>query len=182
MIFKEILAGAYLIKEEKKKDQRGFFARSYCKKEFNKKKIKVNFVNANHSLSKNKYTLRGFHYQIGKASEDKIIRCIKGSFYNVTIDLRKNSKTKFKWYSTILSSKNSNSIFVPRGCANAILTLEDNTELFYLVSNFYSAKNERGIKWNDNFFNVIWPAKPKIISTKDQNHPNFDPKKKLIFK
>lgn len=159
--------GLYLIEPNLIKDKRGAFRRVFCQKELKSKKINFNIKQTNISENKHKFTLRGFHYQIGKDSEDKIISCISGKIYNVVLDLRKKSKTYTKWISFNLSSQNKLSLLVPKGCANAWLSLKDNTSLLYMHSQFYNPNNEKRIRYNDNYFNIHWPHKPIVISKKD---------------
>lgn len=180
MIFQEtFLKGAYIIELEKKTDERGFFARAFCKKEFGSFDLYNEIVQINNSFSRFKGTLRGMHYQIGKKAEDKIIRCFSGSLYDVIIDLRPNSPTFGKWFGIELSSENRKMLYVPKGFAHGFITLEDNTEVFYLVTEYYSPSYERGIRWNDPFFKIKWPIEPVIISEKDNNFPDFNPETHL---
>ncbi len=175
MLFLETpLKGAFIIELEKKEDSRGFFARAFCKHEFEKYKLNANIVQANNSFSLKKGTLRGMHYQVPPSAEDKIIRCIRGSLYDVIIDLRVDSPTHCQWFGIELSAENRKMLYVPKGFAHGFITLEDNTEAFYLVTEFYSPEHERGIRWNDPKFNIKWPINPIIISEKDNNYPYFD--------
>src|SRR5580692_11072629 len=128
------LKGAYLIELEKREDERGFFARAFCEKEFHANGLATDFVQANNSLSVDQYTLRGLHYQLGEAAEDKYIRCIRGRTHNVIVDMRPDSETFLKHHTAQLSSELRNALYVPRGFANGIMTMEPSTELFYLVS------------------------------------------------
>ena len=169
------LEGAYLIELEKKGDDRGFFARAFCKNEFESHNLNNNIVQINNSLSRDKGTLRGLHYQLSPKSEDKIVRCIRGSLYDVIVDLRPTSETFKQWFGTELSAENRNSLFVPRGFAHGFITLEEDTEAFYLVTEFYSPVHERGIRYNDPAFNIKWQIAPIVISEKDNNHPYFNP-------
>ena len=165
-----------LISYIKHEDNRGIFFRNYCKKEL--KKNKINFVvkQTNVSINKYKYTLRGFHYQTKPFQEAKIITPISGSIFNVAIDLRKKSKTFLKYYSFILNSKNNNSFYLPSGFANAFISLESNTTIFYLMDNYFNPESYTGFRYNDPFFKVQWPHKPKITSQKDKNFEDFDEK------
>lgn len=165
---------AYLVELEKRGDERGFFARLFCAKEFEEHGITQNFVQANNSLSADKGTLRGMHYQLGEAAETKVVRCIRGSLYDVVLDIRPDSPTFGKWYGHELTAENRLMMVVPEGCAHGFLTLEDDTEAFYLVSAYYSPELERGIRWNDPKFQIEWPIEPEIISDKDQKHPDFN--------
>lgn len=166
---KQDIKDVYLINHNGFKDKRGVFSRIYCKKIYDKLKFKT--VQTNISYNKKKHTLRGFHYQISKSSEKKLVSCISGKIYDIVIDLRKNSKTFKKWISFELNSKSLQSIFIPPGCANAFLTLENETTVFYHTSNFYNFRNERGIRYNDPSLNFRWPRKVRIISKKDKNFP-----------
>ena len=174
MIFvKNKIKGVYLIKPEPFKDKRGIFRRIFCQKEFKKNNLVNITKQANISENKFKYTLRGFHYQINPFGEDKTLTCIKGSIYDIVVDLRPKSKTYMKWYSFQIDEKNKNLIHIPKGCANAFLTLKNNTIVQYNSSEFYKPKHEKGIRYNDPLFKFEWPQKPKIISDKDLNHPNY---------
>jgi dTDP-4-dehydrorhamnose 3,5-epimerase len=169
------LNGAFVIELEKRGDERGFFARAFCQKEFEMNRLKNNIVQINNSLSKDIGTLRGMHFQLAPRSEDKIVRCIRGKFYDVIIDLRPDSTTFKKWFGVELSADNRLSLYVPKGFAHGFITLEENTEAFYLVTEYYSPEHERGIRFNDPVFNIEWPIEPKVISDKDMNHPDFNP-------
>lgn len=168
------LEGAYLIDLTKRADERGFFARLFCKDEFEKKGLSANFIQANNSFSTFKGTLRGIHYQVDPKAEDKLVRCIRGSLYDVIVDLRKESKTYLKWFGAELNAENRRMMYVPKGFGHAFLTLEDNTEALYMVTEKYSPEHERGLLWNDPSFNIEWPISPTVISEKDQNHKIFN--------
>ena len=168
------IRGAFLIEQDPIGDERGFFARAYCQKEFADHQLTPVFVQANNSLSRTKGTLRGLHYQLGEFAEDKLIRCLRGSIFDAVVDLRPNSPTYLQHHTLTLSGEARNAVYVPRGCANGIETLEPDTELYYLVSNFYSPKAERGLRWNDPRFAIKWPLEPAVISSKDAAHPDFD--------
>jgi dTDP-4-dehydrorhamnose 3,5-epimerase len=168
------LKGAYLIELEKRGDERGFFARAFCTDEFQKLGLIKNFVQINNSLSSQKGTLRGMHYQLSPKSEVKVVRCIQGSLYDLILDLRPDSPTYGKSFGAELSAENRTMMYVPQGFAHGILTLKDNTEALYLVSEFYAPERERGLRWNDPTFDLKWPLAPIIISEKDQKHPTFD--------
>jgi dTDP-4-dehydrorhamnose 3,5-epimerase len=153
------------------KDNRGHFYRDFCKKEL--KILNFNIKQTNISFNNKKHTLRGFHYQIKPNQEKKIITCVQGSILNISIDLRKKSKTYLKLYKIILSEKNGKSIHVPKGFANAYLTLKDKTKILYYMSEFYKPSKARSIRYNDKFFAIKWPYKPKVISKKDLNIKDF---------
>jgi len=168
------LKGSYVIDLEKLGDDRGFFARAFCKREYSELNLSSNICQINNSLSKRSGTLRGMHFQIAPKSEDKIVRCIKGAIYDVIIDLRPNSGTFGKWFGVELNEKNRKTLFVPKGFAHGNISLLDNSELIYLVTEYYSSEHERGIRWDDQFFGIKWPIEPVEISVKDRNHLNFD--------
>lgn len=174
MIFtKTNLNGAYVIDIEKKEDNRGFFARTFCAQEFLSNELDSTFVQANTSFNYKKGTLRGMHFQKSPYEEDKLVRCTKGSIFDVIIDLRKDSPTYKKWFGVELSEENRKSLFVPKGFAHGYMTLEDNSEVTYLVTEFYTPEADSGIKFNDPAFNIEWPMDPVVISEKDANHPTY---------
>lgn len=175
MIFEETkLKGAYVIKLEPHYDERGFFSRAWCKKEFKEHNLNENLVQCNISYNKYKATLRGMHYQIKPYSETKLVRCVKGALYDVIIDLRKNSKTYGQWTGVELTEKNGKAIYVPEGFAHGYETLEDETYSYYQVTQFYTPNAEAGIRWNDKKFNIDWILKENlIISEKDKKWPDY---------
>lgn len=180
MIFNETpLKGAYTIELEKRGDERGFFARFFCIDEFDKLGLDRNVVQINNSLSADKGTLRGMHYQLSPKAETKIVRCIRGALYDVILDLREGSPTFGRHFGAELTAENRTMMFAPKGFAHGILTLQDNTEAFYLVTEFYAPELERGIRWNDPRFDIKWPLTPIVVSDKDRNHPDFNPEHHL---
>lgn len=165
----------FLILLDKNFDNRGFFYRSYCKKKINKSFLK-NIKQINISWNLKKHTLRGFHYQTKPYTENKVLTVINGAIYNVTIDLRRKSPTYLNRYIVKLDEKKINQIYIPAGCANAFLTLEKNTTIQYLMSDFYEkiqTNKFKGFKYNDSFFKIQWPFKPKVISSKDLKYKTF---------
>jgi dTDP-4-dehydrorhamnose 3,5-epimerase len=169
------IKGAYVIDLEKKEDERGFFARAFCQREFEAQGLETGVAQANMSLSRIKGTLRGLHYQLGKFAEAKLIRVISGAVFDALVDLRPESPTFLQHFTVVLSAENRSAIYIPRGCANGIETLEGSTQLFYLASNFFAPHAERGLRWNDPKFDIKWALEPTVISEKDRNHPDFDP-------
>jgi dTDP-4-dehydrorhamnose 3,5-epimerase len=167
------LLGAFIVQLNPIKDERGMFVRTFCKREFDAANLASDFVQCNASRSKLKGTLRGMHFQTGGSEEVKLVRCVRGSIQDVIVDLRPESKTYCKYTSVILSESNDQMLYVPTGFAHGFLTLEDECEITYMVSNFYSSVNERGIRWNDPFFNIKWDIEPGTISAKDAVHPDF---------
>src|SRR2546430_8935215 len=168
------LAGAVVIELDKREDERGFFARVFCEREFTDAGLDTHFVQINNSLSKDKGTLRGMHYQLGEAAEVKLVRCLRGALWDAILDLRPGSATFGQSFGAELSAENRRMIYVPRGCAHGFLTLEENTETLYLVSAFYDPGRERGVRWNDPRFAIRWPAPPLVISDKDAHQRDFD--------
>lgn len=169
------LAGAFLIELDPKHDERGSFTRCLCTSELGQKGLKTTFVQSNHSVSHTKGTLRGLHYQLAPMQEVKVVRCLKGSFYDVIVDLRQDSKTFGQSYGAVLSADNGCMMYVPEGFAHGFLTLEENTEALYFVSEFYSKELERGIRWDDSHFKIAWPEAPQVISARDRTHADFNP-------
>lgn len=174
MIFEEtFLKGAFVIHLEKVEDERGFFARSYCQKEFENHGLTSQIVQANASYNKKKGTLRGIHYQISPHEETKLVRCTSGAIYDVIIDLRKDSPTYKQWYGIELTAKNHTMLFVPESFGHGFQTLADHTEVTYLVSQFYTPGSERGIRWNDPLFDIRWPIGVQVISSKDAHWEDY---------
>lgn len=168
------LDGARLIELDRIGDDRGFFARAFCEREFADEGLVSRFVQVNNSLSADKGTLRGMHYQLAPHAETKLVRCIRGSLWDVILDLRPDSATFGRHFGAELSAENRRMMYVPKGFAHGFITLEDDTEAFYFVDEFYAPDAERGIRWNDAEFAIDWPAQPVIISDKDSDHRDFD--------
>jgi len=169
------LLGAYTIELEKRGDDRGFFARFFCQREFEAAGIPLSVVQINNSLSAKAGTLRGMHYQLPQAAEIKVVRCIRGALYDVIIDLRPDSPTFSQWFGVELSAENRLMIFVPQGFAHGLLTLADDSEAFYLVNAFYAPEHERGVRFDDRRFGVKWPRPVTDISPKDLSWPEYEP-------
>ncbi|GGB07457.1 dTDP-4-dehydrorhamnose 3,5-epimerase [Brucella endophytica] len=176
MIFHETeLPGARLIDLDRKGDERGFFARLFCQREFGAQGLETGFVQVNTSLSAKAGTLRGMHYQLMPSAEVKMVRCIRGALWDCIVDLRPHSPAFGKWFGATLSAENRTMMYVPRGFAHGFITLTADTEAFYLVSAFYAPEQERGLQWDDPFFAIEWPREPAEISAKDRAWPSFDP-------
>jgi dTDP-4-dehydrorhamnose 3,5-epimerase len=174
MVFIETgLKGAYVIEIERIQDNRGFFARGWCQKEFQANKLNSRLVQSNIAFSKKKGTLRGMHYQVAPHAEVKLVRCTKGAIYDVVIDLRPDSSTFKQWIFAELTEKNFKMIYVPEGFAHGYQSLVDDTEVFYHVSDFYSLEHERGVRYNDQTFQISWPLEISSISDKDKSWPDF---------
>jgi len=181
MTFKETpLKGSYEITIEPFTDERGWFGRFFCDNEFKTIGHHKKWVQLNQSFTKQKGTIRGMHYQIPPYSEIKLIKCVFGAVYDIIIDLRENSPTFLKYYSTKLSRKNKKMIYVPKGFAHGFQSLTDNAELIYHHTEFYHPNSEAGLNYNDPKLNINWPLPLKTISDRDRNHLFLDPNFKGI--
>jgi len=169
MIFtKTKIEGVYIIEPELKTDERGFFARIFCKEEFQKQGIEFDIVQANTSFTKEKNTLRGMHFQTEPKAEGKIVQCVKGKIYDVAVDLRQDSKTYGQWVAQELSEENRKMLLIPKDCAHGFLTLADNCEVQYFMSEYYYPEYASGVRFDDPFFNITWPVRSPILSDKDK--------------
>jgi dTDP-4-dehydrorhamnose 3,5-epimerase len=174
MIFTETrLKGAFEIDLKRLEDERGFFARSFCQHEFEQYGLDPNVVQCNVSFNKTKGTLRGMHYQTPPSAEAKLVRCTRGSIYDVIIDLRPESPTYLQWVGVELAAETRKALYVPKDFAHGFLTLEDDTEVFYQMSEFYAPQSACGIRWNDPVFSICWPAPVRVISERDESLPDF---------
>lgn len=174
MIFQETgLKGAYIIDIHRMEDKRGFFARDWCKKEFAEKGLIDRIVQTNISFNKKKGTLRGMHYQRAPYEEAKLVRCITGAIFDVIIDLRFDSPTYKQWVGVDLTSSNRRMLYVPENFAHGFQTLEDDTEVTYHVSQFYTPDAERGLRYNDPAIAVKWPLEVEVISVKDSSWAGY---------
>lgn len=175
MIFKELpLKDSYLIDIDRKKDARGWFARYFCQQEYAKMGLESNFVQSNFSFNNCKNTLRGLHFQRPPKSEIKVVTCVKGAVWDVIADLRSDSPSYGKWYGTELSEANKSALYIPKGFAHGFITLENNSELFYLHSEFYSSGCEGAVRYDDPQLNILWPSDPVEISDRDVSADSFD--------
>lgn len=170
-----ILPGAYLLDLERRTDQRGFFARTFCANEFADHGLETQFVQGNMSRTLKKHTLRGMHFQTDGAEEAKLVRCTKGALYDVILDLRPDSPTRGQYFAAELSAENGRQLYIPKGFAHGFLTLTDDSEIAYLVSAFYSPGKEGGIRWNDPAFGIKWPTDKPLLSGKDANYADYRP-------
>lgn len=175
MIFTETrLKGAFIIDLEKRQDERGFFARGWCRKEAAAHGLARDLVQANISYNAKKGTLRGMHYQAAPYQEVKLVRCVRGAVFDVIVDLRPSSATFKQWVGVELSQENGRMLYVPEDFAHGFQTLVDESEVNYLVSQYYTPEAERGLRFDDRAFGIDWPeAAPRIISAKDQCWPDF---------
>jgi dTDP-4-dehydrorhamnose 3,5-epimerase len=176
MLFNESeLPGAYIIDLEQHVDERGFFARAFCEREFAEHGLPTRFPQCNLSRNRARHTLRGMHYEAPPSAESKLVRCVNGAIYDVIIDLRPGSPTRLKWTSVELTAENGRALFVPAGFAHGFLTLADDTDVFYQMGDFFRAGGARGLRWNDPHFGITWPALPSVISERDAHYADFDP-------
>lgn len=174
MIFTETkLKGAFLIDIERLEDDRGFFARSWCRREFEEHGLNPGIAQCNVSFNARKGTLRGMHYQIEPGQEAKLVRCTRGSICDVIVDVRPHAPTFKHHVSIVLTAENRRMLFVPEGFAHGFLTLEDATEVHYQMSEFHAPDRARGFRWNDPAFRISWPAEVKVMSERDRTYPDF---------
>ena len=176
MIFTETtLKGAFLIELERRQDERGFFARTWCQREFEAHGLNTQWVQCNLSFNRPKGVLRGMHYQAAPYAETKLIRCTMGAIYDVIIDLRPESSTFRQWMALDLTAEDRRMLLVPEGFAHGFQTLVEETEVFYQMSQFYAPEHARGVRWDDPAFKVSWPDGRRLISERDQSFPDFCP-------
>ena len=168
------MAGAYVIEFEPLRDERGLFARTFCQREFAKIGFDRQIVQINHSITSQKGTIRGMHYQQPPACEIKIIRCVLGAIFDVMVDLRLASNTFLQWFGVELSKGNTSMVYIPEGFAHGFQTLTDNAELIYLHSAFYSPEYECGLRFDDPALSIVWPLPVSVISAKDKSYPLID--------
>lgn len=174
MIFiKTELEGAWLLDINKLEDKRGFFARSFCQHEFIDHGMNPQIAQCNVSYNIKKGTLRGMHFQANPFQEAKLVQCTQGAIYDVIIDLRPGSPTYKKHLGVELSAQEYRMLYIPEGFAHGFLTLEDHTNVFYLMSEFYAPEAARGFRWNDPAFDIAWPGKVEVISERDAAYPDF---------
>jgi dTDP-4-dehydrorhamnose 3,5-epimerase len=162
------LTGSFLISLDEFQDERGFFARFFCKTEFSNMNLNFNWAQINNSFSKSSGTLRGLHYQMEPNSEIKLVRCIKGAIWDVIVDLRVTSSTFGKWFGVELNDSNRTMIYIPKGFAHGFITLSPDSEVLYLASDFYEPKSEQVLLWNDPDISIDWPIKPEVLSQRDK--------------
>ena len=168
------LKGAFLIELDRHEDERGFFARSYCAREFQERGLVNQWSQTNVAFNHKAGTLRGLHLQIAPNEETKLVRCTRGAVWNVIVDLREESATFEQWYAAELSSENRCQLYIPGRFANGYLTLEKDTELSYQMAGFYAPECSRGFRFDDPRFAISWPAQPQVISERDLGLPLFE--------
>jgi dTDP-4-dehydrorhamnose 3,5-epimerase len=174
MIFAETgLAGVFEVYPEPHSDERGLFARTWCQKEFADRGLSGKLVQCSTSFNARRGTLRGLHYQAAPFAEAKLVRCTAGAIYDIALDLRESSTTFLQWHGAHLNSRNRHALYVPEGCAHGFLTIEDDSEVFYQMTEFYHAESARGVRWDDPAFDIVWPEKVAVISDRDRALPDF---------
>lgn len=175
MIFTETrLPGAFTIEPELREDHRGSFALAWSKKEFARRGLNSRVVESNLSINTSRGTLRGMHFQLAPYAQARLVRCTAGVMYDVIIDLREGSPTFKQWAAVTLSAANRLMLYVPEGFAHGFQTLEDNTEVFYQMSEIYSLENSRGVRWDDPAFVIEWPeVGERVINERDRTWPLF---------
>jgi dTDP-4-dehydrorhamnose 3,5-epimerase len=167
------LRGAFLMEPERREDERGFFARSYCREEFLAHGLNPALVQCNISFNVQRGTLRGMHYQKAPFEEAKVVRCTMGALFDVIVDLRPASVTFRKWHGVELTAENRWSLYVPEGFAHGFLTLADETEVLYQMSTFYEPSAAAGVRWNDPALSIVWPGEVAVISERDGSYADF---------
>jgi len=169
------VAGAYVVEPEPVEDERGFFARIFSSHEFAERGLDASVAESSLSYNRDRWTLRGLHYQRTPHQESKLVRCVAGAVYDVAVDLRPDSPTFLRWQGVELSAESRLAYYVPRGCAHGYLTLEADTELLYQIAQPYVATAAAGVRWNDPLFGIEWPATPRVISARDASYPDLAP-------
>lgn len=174
MIFHELsIPGAFEIEIELKRDERGFFGRTWCHREFEEHGLNPSLAQCSISFNEKRGTLRGVHYQDEPHGEEKVVRCTQGGIFDVVLDLRPHSSAFRQWFGVELTAANRKMLYVPKGCGHGFITLEDRTEVFYQMSEFYYSELARGVRWNDPAFQIKWPADPIVMSERDRTYADF---------
>lgn len=167
------IAGVFLIEPERREDPRGFFARSWCREEFARHGLDARLVQCNISFNARRGTLRGMHYQAAPYGEAKVVRCTMGAIYDVAVDLRPESATYRQWVAAELTAQNRRMLYIPQDLAHGFQTLEDDSEVFYQMSEFYHPESACGVRWNDQAFQIAWPLADPLLSDKDRDYADF---------
>lgn len=165
--------GVFLIEPERIADERGFFARTWCGREFADHGLNPALAQCSVSFNHRQGTLRGMHFQVAPHAEAKLVRCTMGAIYDVALDLRPASPTFLRYVAAPLSAANRQMLYIPEGCAHGFLTLEDNTEVLYQISADYAPQAARGVRWNDPAFGIVWPDEVRVIAERDRTYPDF---------
>lgn len=175
MIFEKTgLAGALVIEPERMADSRGFFARTFCAREFAEHGLTERFVQSSISFNARAATLRGMHLQVAPHREAKLVRCTQGAIWDAIVDLRAGSATRMQWFGVELSADNRRALYVPEGFAHGFITLAPDTEVFYEMNEFFAPQAARGLRWNDPALGIAWPKHPEVIAERDASYPDLD--------
>lgn len=169
------LPGAFVVEPERLEDERGFFARTWCAREFEERGLDPRLVQCNMSRNRARWTLRGMHYQVAPHAEAKLVRCTMGAIYDVLVDLRPSSGSYLRWFGAELTAENHRALYVPEGFAHGFLTLTDESEVFYQMSQFYAPQAAQGVRWNDPVLAIEWPGPVHVISERDRGYPDYQP-------
>jgi dTDP-4-dehydrorhamnose 3,5-epimerase len=168
------IKGVYVLDPKKYEDERGFFAPAFSSREFESIGMQSQFVESNISFSRRSGTLRGMHYQAAPHGQAKLVRCTRGRVYDVAVDLRPDSPTFRHWIGAELTAENHRMVYIPGDCGHGFQTLEDNSEVFYMVSSPYKPATARGFRWNDPAFAIDWPeAEGRVVIQRDREYPDF---------
>lgn len=169
------IPGVFAIEPEELADERGFFARLFCREEFAAHGLNCALAQSSISFNRRRGTLRGMHWQAKPHEEARLVRCTQGAIFDVALDLRRGSPAYLKWHGVELSAANRRMLYIPEGCAHGLLTLADDTEVHYHISEFYHPASARGARWDDPAFGIAWPAPVEVISARDRGCPDFQP-------
>jgi dTDP-4-dehydrorhamnose 3,5-epimerase len=177
------IPGAWLIEPERHADERGWFARTWCRREFAAHGIPADFPQGNLSSNRRRGTLRGLHFQLPPSMEGKLVRCAVGEIYDVIVDLRCESPAWLRHYGVVLSRANGAGLYIPPGCAHGFQTLADDSEVAYAMTDYHDAASSAGVRWNDPAFGIRWPLpEPAVMSDRDRDYPDFAPAAFHAFK
>jgi dTDP-4-dehydrorhamnose 3,5-epimerase len=168
--------GAYLIKPERLEDERGFFARTYCVRELAEHGIDSQVVQRSVSYNRRRGTLRGMHFQTTPHEETKLVSCLRGSVYDVVLDLRPTSSTYRRWSAVTLTADGFETLFIPKGCAHGFISLADDSTVHYEISEFHHPDSARGLRYDDPAFGIVWPLQPAVINSRDLSYPPYEPR------
>ena len=172
MLFRESsIRGVFLIDPEPRADERGFFARTWCQREFEDHGLSLRIAQCGVSFNASAGTLRGLHYQSPPHAEEKLVRCTQGAIYDVAVDLREGSPTQYEWYAVELTAANHRMLYIPSGCAHGFLTLADKSEVSYQISQEFHLESSRGVRWDDPAIGIRWPRPVRVISDRDRSLP-----------
>ncbi|MBA3465660.1 MAG: dTDP-4-dehydrorhamnose 3,5-epimerase [Deltaproteobacteria bacterium] len=165
------LAGAFVIELDRIEDERGMFARTFCRREFTERGLVADVAQCNVSVNPRRHTLRGMHYQTAPHQETKLVRCSAGAVYDVIVDLRPGSPTYRQWYAHTLTAEAMTALYIPADFAHGFLSLTDGATVLYQMSAEYHAESARGLRWNDPSLGIEWPAEPRVLGARDANYP-----------